>query len=334
MLWLPQYHDLGLVGGILTSILWNSLDVRFSPVDFVRDPLLWPHLMSRYRCTVTAGPHFAYELVARRLEAAKEPPKIDLSSLAAAFDCAEPVNVGTRDAMLQTWKSFGLRDAAWNAAYGLAEHVVKVSLGGSEGPDGRGIVNGVQDCGVPAEDICVKIVNPETREESPEGEEGEVWLDSPSKAQLNACDRMCGCTQAQVIIPNSMRPQSSEPPRILSTLGTAPCIPGTLLKTTEQRTQSLQRYCANYLQHVAICPLVCQFAVPGTLKAAGYWGKAKLSEEVFRAKIPGCERSFLRTGDLGFMRKGRLFISCRIKNLIIVAGKSLGCHSIYVCLTL
>ncbi|CAK9045307.1 unnamed protein product [Durusdinium trenchii] len=243
--WLPHYHDMGLVATYLTALVWNVTLVGFSPLDFIKDPLLWPQLMSRYRGTVTAAPHFAYQLTARRIEAAeatKGALDLDLSSMVMAMDAAEPVNVRMREAMLTTWKRYGLPAGAYGVGYGLAEHVVKVTSGGVEGPEG--MLGTVADCGSPWKDICLKIVDPETKMEMPEGEEGEIWLDSPSKA-------------------------------------------------------------------------------------LGYWKDPQSTRETFHARLASdghvelsSSRSFLRTGDRGFMREGRLFVCGRIKNMIIIAGQN------------
>src|SRR4029077_2284192 len=68
--------------------------------------------------------------------------------------------------------------------------------------------------------------------------------------------------------------------------------------------------------------------ISGPSIAQGYWGQPEATEHVFRARLAGGpaeagEASFLRTGDLGFLRGGELFVTGRLKDLIIIRGRNL-----------
>ncbi len=71
--WLPPYHDMGLIGGILQPIYFDAPSAVISPLDFVRRPIIWLEAVTRYRARITGGPNFAYELCARTVTPAEMP---------------------------------------------------------------------------------------------------------------------------------------------------------------------------------------------------------------------------------------------------------------------
>ncbi|KAG9457608.1 hypothetical protein H6P81_002116 [Aristolochia fimbriata] len=90
-IWLPQYHDMGLIGGLFTALVSGGSAVLFSPIAFIKNPLMWLDTMSKYRATHSAGPNFAFELVVRRLETdAEKVQDFDLSSMIFLMVAAEP----------------------------------------------------------------------------------------------------------------------------------------------------------------------------------------------------------------------------------------------------
>jgi len=242
--WLPQYHDMGLIGGLFTALVSGGSAVLFSPMTFIKKPLLWLETISKYQATHSAGPNFAFELVVRRLESEKDKlQNLDLSSMIFLMVAAEPVRVKTLKRFLDLTASFGLSQKVMAPGYGLAENCVFVSCAFGEGypilVDWQGRVS----CGYihPGDaDIDIRIVDPENGEELLEdGKEGEIWISSPSAG-------------------------------------------------------------------------------------IGYWGKEELSQKTFRNELqnhPG--RFYTRTGDLGRIIDGKLFITGRIKDLIIVAGRNI-----------
>lgn len=179
--WLPQYHDMGLIGGLFTSMVSGGSAILFSPLTFIRNPLLWLQTISTYHATHSAGPNFAFELLVRRLESNKS-QSFDLSSLIFLMIAAEPIRATTLRKFLKLTQSFGLSQEVLSPGYGLAENCVYVSSAYGEGKE---IMVDWQDrvcCGYinsGDEDVDIKIVDPETGIELSE-KEGEVWIRSPS----------------------------------------------------------------------------------------------------------------------------------------------------------
>jgi fatty-acyl-CoA synthase len=123
--WLPLFHDMGMVG-FLTLPMCRGLElVKVTPGDFLRNPLLWPELISRFGGTCTAAPNFAYAITARVLPRAAD---LDLSSLRFALNGAEPIDVAASEAFLAAGAPFGLPDTAMVPAYGMAEATLGVAF--------------------------------------------------------------------------------------------------------------------------------------------------------------------------------------------------------------
>nr|XP_027066369.1 uncharacterized protein LOC113692197 [Coffea arabica] len=181
--WLPQYHDMGLIGGLLTSMVSGAYAILFSPMTFIRDPLLWLQVISKNHATHSAGPNFAFELLVRKLELNKV-QNFDLSSLVFLMTAAEPIRPATLKRFIELTQAFGLSQEVMAPGYGLAENCVYVcSAYGEDKPilvDWQGRVC----CGYfnpNDKDVDIRIVDPETGKELEKSEnEGEVWVSSLS----------------------------------------------------------------------------------------------------------------------------------------------------------
>lgn len=125
--WLPLFHDMGMIGFLVLPMQVGAEAVCTTPAEFLRSPRLWPSLISRYRGTMTAGPNFAYALLARHLRAAPD-GEFDLSSLRFVLSGAEPIDHATVDAVLASGARFGLDPRAFVAAYGMAEATLAISF--------------------------------------------------------------------------------------------------------------------------------------------------------------------------------------------------------------
>lgn len=125
--WLPLFHDMGMIGFLVLPMQVGAEAVCAAPGEFLRSPRLWPSLISKYRGTMTAGPNFAYALLARYLRAAAD-GAFDLSSLRFALSGAEPIDHATVAAVLETGARFGLDSTAFVAAYGMAEATLAISF--------------------------------------------------------------------------------------------------------------------------------------------------------------------------------------------------------------
>ncbi|WP_244121399.1 non-ribosomal peptide synthetase/type I polyketide synthase [Burkholderia gladioli] len=240
--WLPPYHDMGLIGGLLQVLYLGIHSVVMSPNAFLRNPLAWLDAIGRYRVTHSGAPNFAYDLCVERIGEAQR-AGLDLSSWVAAYCGAEPVRPRTLDRFAEAFAASGFRREAFLTCYGLAEATLMVSssrrgagplLGTHEDQPDKTLVA----AGAPVTRE-LRIVDPERGIELAEGGIGEIW-------------------------------------------------------------------------------------VAGENVAAGYWGKPEASAEAFGARLEGdaSGTAYMRTGDLGFLHDGQLFVSGRIKDLIIIGGRN------------
>ncbi|CAI5716673.1 unnamed protein product [Hyaloperonospora brassicae] len=213
--WLPQYHDMGLIGAYLGTIYNGGTGVYLSPFSFIRDPCLWLRLVSKYRATHLQAPNFAYSLLARKSDRLTRPGSedcVDLSSVRHMIDGAEPIQGETIDSFYRAFSPFGLPSDVVKPTYGLAEHTVYVCGGGKqrlwvdkqalerdnvfrvvEKGNAAGPVKDIVGCGVPSRKdygIDVRIVDAETGKEERDGTVGEIWISSASKAQGYFGDEM------------------------------------------------------------------------------------------------------------------------------------------------
>ncbi len=125
--WLPLYHDMGLIGAWLAPLYFGLPVVLLSPLAFLSRPDRWLWAIHRHRGTLTAAPNFAYELAARKIED-RDIDGLDLASLRAALNGAEPVLPETLDRFSQRYSRYGFRPEAFLPVYGLAEASLAVTF--------------------------------------------------------------------------------------------------------------------------------------------------------------------------------------------------------------
>ncbi|HEX4284567.1 MAG TPA: thioester reductase domain-containing protein [Terracidiphilus sp.] len=193
--WLPQYHDMGLIGTYLYPALRGGTTYGFSPTDFIQRPMLWFETMSTYNATATAAPNFAYEYCLRAGRVPKESlEQCDLSSLRVLMVAAEPVKADTYTRFLEAFQPYGLKAETFYAAYGLAENTLAVSLGGRRilSVNKNALTMGraklatevseigssvkVVSCGRTLAGMDVRIVEPERHNVLKDGSVGEIWI--------------------------------------------------------------------------------------------------------------------------------------------------------------
>jgi fatty-acyl-CoA synthase len=126
--WLPCFHDMGMTGYLTVPMYFGVELVKVTPMDFLRDTLLWAKLIDKYQGTMTAAPNFAYTMFAKRLRRQAEPGQFDLSSLRWALSGAEQVEPADVEDLCEAGAPFGLRPEAIVPAYGMAETTVAVSF--------------------------------------------------------------------------------------------------------------------------------------------------------------------------------------------------------------
>jgi 8-amino-7-oxononanoate synthase len=201
--WLPPFHDMGLIGGILEPIYANVPTVLMAPATFLQRPLVWLETMSRYRGTGTGAPNFAYALCVERISA-EERRTLDLSSWRTSYNGAEPINAVTMRRFVETFAECGLRSNVILPCYGLAEGTLIVS--GTPVRDGivpqtvladrtlleAGVLRAPRDVhsgsvllvpsGTPVDEARVVIVDPDTCIECGDGFVGEIWVSGESVA--------------------------------------------------------------------------------------------------------------------------------------------------------
>jgi fatty-acyl-CoA synthase len=126
--WLPLFHDMGMTGFLTVPMYFGAELVKITPMDFLRDTLLWAKLIDKYKGTMTAAPNFAYTLFAKRLRRQATPGQFDLSTLRWALSGAEQVEPADMEDLIDAGRPFGLRPEAILPAYGMAETTVAVSF--------------------------------------------------------------------------------------------------------------------------------------------------------------------------------------------------------------
>ncbi|HVW22312.1 MAG TPA: fatty acyl-AMP ligase, partial [Opitutaceae bacterium] len=124
--WLPSFHDMGLVDGVLMPLYAGSLAVLLSPVAFVQRPACWLQAITRFRGTHGGAPNFGYDLCVQKIPAEIR-AELDLSSWFCAYNGAEPLRAGTLRAFAEAFAPCGLRPEALYPTYGLAEGTLMIS---------------------------------------------------------------------------------------------------------------------------------------------------------------------------------------------------------------
>lgn len=207
--WLPPYHDMGLIGGLLQPLYAGCPVTLMSPLHFLEQPMRWLRAADRFRATVSGGPNFAYELCARKSDPAQV-AGLDLSSWQVAFNGAEPIRPETLQRFADAFAPAGFRPDAFLPCYGLAEATLIVSgTGGRTGApattsptvppavrvdrdalerhvaarpaDGPAVR--LTSCGRGAADQRIAIVEPTMSTSCAADHVGEIWVSGPSIAQ-------------------------------------------------------------------------------------------------------------------------------------------------------
>ena len=199
--WLPPFHDMGLIGGILQPVYAGLSAALMAPATFLQRPLRWLEAMSRYRATTSGAPNFAYDLCVDRTSP-EERAELDLSAWRTSFNGAEPVRVQTMTRFAEAFAPCGLRPDVILPCYGLAETTLFVSGGPvqhrgvalttsrraleqgtlADPIDDRDTVR-LAASGAPACEHDVRIVDPDSLRQLEDGTIGEIWVSSDSVAR-------------------------------------------------------------------------------------------------------------------------------------------------------
>jgi 8-amino-7-oxononanoate synthase len=198
--WLPPFHDMGLIGGIVQPVYAGLSAALMAPATFLQRPFRWLEAMSRYRATTSGAPNFAYDLCVERLTD-EERASLDLSAWRTSFNGAEPIRADTIARFSGAFAASGLRRDVILPCYGLAEGTLLVSGGPAERPpllvqaDRRALESGelrepdagasaavLVASGRPVADEIVAIVDPDRRVRCADGDVGEIWVAGASVA--------------------------------------------------------------------------------------------------------------------------------------------------------
>jgi acyl-CoA synthetase (AMP-forming)/AMP-acid ligase II/acyl carrier protein len=255
--WLPAYHDMGLIGGVLTPLYMGGRSVLMSPTAFLQRPIRWLQVISEYRATISGAPNFAYDFCARRAKP-EERVDLDLSRWRLAFCGAEPIRPETLDLFAETYSANGFRSQAFYPCYGLAETTLLAA-----GPNYQ------------HEPVVLSL----NRQALSENRVAEACGEPEEMTQ-----KLVGCGQAMVDHQLLIVRQDSDEPCAADEVG----------------------------EILIAGPSVCQ----------GYWNRAEEFASMFGARVCGVEGRFVRTGDLGFLRDGELFVTGRLKDVVIIRGRN------------
>ncbi len=255
--WLPHFHDMGLIAGIIQPLFKDFHCYLMPPASFLQHPAKWLKAISRYGVTHSGGPNFAYDLCIEK-STAEQRATLDLSCWSVAYNGAEPIRNTTLESFVTTFAPCGFRPEALLPGYGLAEATLKVTAGlrtnrpvyctvNAEALEENRVLEATGDqagartfvgVGHAAFGTTIAIAHPTKRTRCAPDEVGEIWVSNPSVGK-------------------------------------------------------------------------------------GYWGQEEETARTFLAYLSYTgEGPFLRTGDLGFVKEGELYITGRLKDLIIIDGQN------------
>jgi acyl-CoA synthetase (AMP-forming)/AMP-acid ligase II len=253
--WLPTFHDMGLIYGVLMPLFAGCTCYLMSPGAFLRRPFRWLHALSLFGGTHSAAPNFAYDLCVRKTTP-EERVSLDLSRWLVASNGAEPIREATMIEFSDAFAPAGFRFMRFTPSYGLAEATLKVATTRAEDPP---LIIGVDAGAI---------------------EEGHVV---PARG-TQPVRRLVGCGWSSI---------------------------GAEIRIVDPIT-------------MALCPpeAVGEIWVNSPSVAKGYWHRPDETRKTFQAFTADNRGPFLRTGDLGFIYAGELFITGRLKDLIVLRGRN------------
>lgn len=202
LFWLPAYHDMGLIGGILTPLYVGGTSHFLTPATFLRRPMNWLEALSATRAEISGAPNFAYELCVAKSKLADR-AALDLRSWRLAFCGAEPIQAATLSEFAEAFAPAGFQGDSFYPCYGLAEATLLVS--GARGPnqphvlqvDRASLANhqielvdtthsrrqSLVGCGGSLDSQELRIVDPKSCRPKSDGTVGEIWVRGDSVAR-------------------------------------------------------------------------------------------------------------------------------------------------------
>jgi acyl-CoA synthetase (AMP-forming)/AMP-acid ligase II len=255
--WLPLFHDMGLIEGVLQPLYTGFPGILIPPVACLQRPIRWMNAFTRYKGTHGGAPNFAYDFCVDKTTP-EERQQVDLSSLHTLYNGAEPVRMETLQRFIEAYKPFGFRPEKFFPTYGMAEATLIISGGDT---DKEPTTISLRKEGIEKNRIIIAGKN--EKNSIPQVSVGHPWID----------------TQAVIVNPDT---------------------------------------CCR-----AAADEIGEIWLSGSIIAQGYWKNPAATHSFFEAYIVDSkEGPFLRTGDLGFIHEGELYVSGRLKDLIIIRGKN------------
>ncbi|OGA54863.1 MAG: acyl-phosphate glycerol 3-phosphate acyltransferase [Betaproteobacteria bacterium RIFCSPLOWO2_12_FULL_62_58] len=248
--WLPLYHDMGLIGAWMGSLIYGFKYPVLSPLTFLSRPERWLRTIHRHGGTLTGGPNFCYDLCLRRIQDA-DIEGLDLSSWRFAFNGAEPVSPETMAAFSKRFARWGFKPEAMSPVYGLAE----ATLGVSFTPPGRG-----------------------------------PKLDRVDKDQFMRGGRAV--------------PVPADHADALTFVACGLPIPGHQIRIVDGSGRELPERAEGHIQ----------FSGPSV--TSGYYRNPEATRNLLHGE-------WMDTGDYGYIAEGEIYISGRVKDVIIRAGRNI-----------
>ena len=257
--WLPTFHDMGLIYGILQPIYSGFRCYVMPPASFIQRPLRWLQAMSRYEATHSVAPNFAYDLCSLKINE-EQRAGLDLRNWRVAVNGAEPIRIETLERFARTFASCGFRRNALFPGYGLAEATLKVT-GGRRTDE---YVTCRVDVAALAQHRVVEVA---------------AKADAQGSQTLVSSGRATDGVELVIVDPEML----------------IECAIGR----------------------------VGEIWVRGPSNALGYWNRLEETQQTFHAYLSNTgDGPYLRTGDLGFLKDGELFVTGRRKDLIIIGGSN------------
>lgn len=253
--WLPLFHDMGLIGGLLQAAYVKCVNINIPPMAFLKNPLNWLKAIDKYRGTIAGGPNFAFDYCIQKTTE-EERKELDLSSMKVFFCGAEPIRQQTMKKFVEDFAISKIKEEMLYPCYGMAETTLIVTGGVfSEKPKYLSI----NTSALSENKVIIE------KENTP----GTTDLVSSGKTWLN--------TKIEIVNPHTIKQVSENE--------------------------------------------VGEIWISGPTVATGYYGKPEESKMIFGAHISDTnDGPFLRTGDLGFVYENELYITGRLKDIIIIRG--------------
>jgi len=251
--WLPVFHDMGLIGGVLQAAYLGAINIGMPPIAFLKNPTNWLQAIQKYKATTGGGPNFSYDYCVQKTNT-EEAAQLDLSSMTVFYSGAEPIRKTTFDSFASHFEAAQVNPRQLYSCYGMAETTL--------------IVTGQTPGEAP------KFLNLDTEALS----KNKVVIESHAKntTTIAGCGHVWMETAIEIVHPEEFSPVSAGE--------------------------------------------IGEIWVSGPTVAKGYWNKPEETQRTFHAFTTDGSGPYLRTGDLGFFHEEELYVTGRLKDLIIIRG--------------